>query len=571
MVWALAGGKGGVGRSLLAANLGIHLARSGHRVVLVDLDLQGSNLHNHLGYARLPRSLQDFARGSITSLTELTFETPAHHLRLIGGLQRDELKTDPVAFVGQIVSQFGTLLADSILLDCGSGRGPATMAAFAASNLGVLVGTPEPSALEAVFLFTEAHLRRCMTEALGTDARAALAEKLRQAGTDPDRASFRALMVRIATIDPAARDAVAAAVRRTRLHLLLNQVRQAADEEAIPAVASGFRKCFGLALQSAGMVEHDPSVLQTVQKRRSLSQQYPNTAATKSLARIATRLLTSLGGPPRSDEEWEDLETIDNYRVLEVVPKASAKEVQLAYQILKRTYDPETTYLSPVIEAPALREMQARIENAYRTLIFLESRAVYDRHMIESGALRPEQLRGPHIDLLGPRKPHVAAVEGAGHEHTGAAAHPGNPPSAAPGAGGAPGSAGASSGEGIGDLSAPPPQTPALETNPENSGPRGLPSNGTELRTERQRQQQPLEAISARTKIRTTHLQALEEERFGDLPPAVFVRGFLKQYAACLGLPGDDITRLYMERYEEWSRLRSNRDSNPMGARRSIG
>ncbi len=534
-VWALAGGKGGVGRSLLAANLGIHLARSGHRVVLVDLDLQGSNLHNHLGYARLPRSLQDFAHGSITSLTELTFETPAHHLRLIGGLQRGELKTDPVAFVGQIVSQFGTLLADSILIDCGSGRGPATMAAFAAANLGILVGTPEPSALEGVFLFTEAHLRRCLTEALGADARAALAEKVRQAGTDPDRASFRALMLRIAAIDPAAREAVAVAVRRTRLHLLLNQVRQAADEEAVPAVASGFRKCFGLTLQSAGLVEHDPSVLQTVQKRRSLSQQYPNTAATKSLAKIATRLLTTLGTPVRSDEEWEDLETIDNYRVLEVVPKASAREVQQAYQILKRTYDPETTYLSTVIEAPALREIQARIENAYRTLIFLESRAVYDRQMIEAGALRPEQLRGPHSDLSGPRKSPGPAAEA-----------PGDPATS-------------------------PPQGPPPGKSTESPGPSGLPSNGPELRTERQRQQQPLEAISARTKIRTTHLQALEEERFGDLPPAVFVRGFLRQYAACLGLPGEDITRLYMERYEEWSRLRSNRDSDPMGARRSIG
>ena len=36
---SIGGGKGGVGRSLFAANLGIHLGRSGHRVALLDLDL----------------------------------------------------------------------------------------------------------------------------------------------------------------------------------------------------------------------------------------------------------------------------------------------------------------------------------------------------------------------------------------------------------------------------------------------------------------------------------------------------------------------------------------------------
>ena len=41
----IASGKGGVGKSVLVANLGISLASFGQRTVLVDLDLGGSNLH----------------------------------------------------------------------------------------------------------------------------------------------------------------------------------------------------------------------------------------------------------------------------------------------------------------------------------------------------------------------------------------------------------------------------------------------------------------------------------------------------------------------------------------------
>ena len=50
-VWSLGGGKGGIGKSLLTASLGWQLARMGKRVVLVDADLGGANLHTCLGLA----------------------------------------------------------------------------------------------------------------------------------------------------------------------------------------------------------------------------------------------------------------------------------------------------------------------------------------------------------------------------------------------------------------------------------------------------------------------------------------------------------------------------------------
>src|SRR5438270_243623 len=42
-VWAIGGGKGGVGKSLVASNLSIALSQTGNHVIGVDLDLGGSN------------------------------------------------------------------------------------------------------------------------------------------------------------------------------------------------------------------------------------------------------------------------------------------------------------------------------------------------------------------------------------------------------------------------------------------------------------------------------------------------------------------------------------------------
>ena len=51
-IWSVGGGKGGIGKSLLTASLGWQLARMGKRVVLVDADLGGANLHTCLGLPR---------------------------------------------------------------------------------------------------------------------------------------------------------------------------------------------------------------------------------------------------------------------------------------------------------------------------------------------------------------------------------------------------------------------------------------------------------------------------------------------------------------------------------------
>jgi ATP-binding protein involved in chromosome partitioning len=50
---AVASGKGGVGKSLVASSLALHLAGKGHRVGLLDLDLYGPSSHIILGIKNL--------------------------------------------------------------------------------------------------------------------------------------------------------------------------------------------------------------------------------------------------------------------------------------------------------------------------------------------------------------------------------------------------------------------------------------------------------------------------------------------------------------------------------------
>src|SRR5260221_11170830 len=59
-VIAVGGGKGGIGKTLVTANLGIALAQRGCKVVLVDADLGGANLHTCLGISQPAVTLSDY-------------------------------------------------------------------------------------------------------------------------------------------------------------------------------------------------------------------------------------------------------------------------------------------------------------------------------------------------------------------------------------------------------------------------------------------------------------------------------------------------------------------------------
>ncbi|MBC6948444.1 hypothetical protein DWB58_10985, partial [candidate division KSB1 bacterium] len=59
-IYAIASGKGGVGKTVLTSSLGIALASMGEKVMLVDADFGGANLHTCLGMLEPRFTLFDY-------------------------------------------------------------------------------------------------------------------------------------------------------------------------------------------------------------------------------------------------------------------------------------------------------------------------------------------------------------------------------------------------------------------------------------------------------------------------------------------------------------------------------
>ena len=69
---SVASGKGGVGKSIVSGNLGLVLAKMGKRVVLVDLDVGGADLHILFGLLYPSTTLSDFLTRRIDTLEGVT-------------------------------------------------------------------------------------------------------------------------------------------------------------------------------------------------------------------------------------------------------------------------------------------------------------------------------------------------------------------------------------------------------------------------------------------------------------------------------------------------------------------
>jgi cytoskeleton protein RodZ len=74
-----------------------------------------------------------------------------------------------------------------------------------------------------------------------------------------------------------------------------------------------------------------------------------------------------------------------------------------------------------------------------------------------------------------------------------------------------------------------------------------LPSFGEKLKKEREKRSITLEQISVTTKIGTRMLQALEQDKFNQLPGGIFNKGFVRAYARCIGLDEEQTIADYLQ------------------------
>ena len=184
------------------------------------------------------------------------------------------------------------------------------------------------------------------------------------------------------------------------------------------------------------------------------------------------------------------------YEILEVIPTATDKEIQRAYEHAKETFHVDSLAVYSLFSEGEVKEIQSAIEEAYRVLMDGALRRSYDQsHFQTVGGQAPEKPSEAQ---------EVSREKKASLSFTG------------------------------------------ISFNPDEE-----PYRGKTLKQIRERIGVELHVISKETKISIKVLECIEEEAFEKLPALVYLKGFLKVYAQSLGLSPPKVVEEYLRLMEE--------------------
>jgi len=298
-IWAVGGGKGGVGKSVVAASLAAAIAGTGRRCAVIDADLGGANLHTLLGVSRPRLTLSHLLTGEVGSLEELMVQTSVPNLWLVSGnealLEMANLKH---AQKEKLFRHIRRVAVDDVLLDLGAGSAFNVLDFFLLARRGLVVTTPEPTAIENAEHFLKAALYRSLQlVARHPEVRAAIL-RARENHRGRRVRSAGELIALVREIDPPAAKLLEERAQAFLPVLLVNQVRSAEHREVGPELVAAWRDRLGVPVAYAGSVDADPNVVAAVAQRQPALLAFPRCGFSKHIDALAQRLLREEGDAP---------------------------------------------------------------------------------------------------------------------------------------------------------------------------------------------------------------------------------------------------------------------------------
>ncbi len=291
---AVGGGKGGVGKTLLATNVALALADRGQRVLLVDADLGSANAHTVLGLPAPAATLSDFLERK-ADLATLAVSTPYANLRFVSGALDDVGAANPQhQSKMRLLRKLSGFDTDFLVLDLGAGTGFNTLDFFLIASCGILVVLPEPTSVENAYRFLKAAFFRRLAvveKAFG------IKDLVDEARAQKNRLNIRTpadLLRAVAERDPDVGAQVQAQMARFRPRLVLNQSRTddgVDDVQIANDMASACRRFLGINLEVLGTLPEDDAVRRAVRMRQPLRVAAPDSRVKRAVDELAEHLL----------------------------------------------------------------------------------------------------------------------------------------------------------------------------------------------------------------------------------------------------------------------------------------
>ena len=283
-IWAIASGKGGVGKSVIATNLAISLANDKRRCTLIDADLGGANLHTLFGLQRPQHGLTELFTNNQVTLQELATPTGIDGLDLVSGAgDMLDIANLHHAKKQKLIRQAASLDYEHVIFDIGAGSSLNSLDFFLSGHQSILVVIPTPSSLENVYHFLKAALFR----KLSTVARSL------SISLSPDLSSLLPYqqIENLRVTQPQAADMLQEGMDRLLPRIIINQARTAEERQLGKQIALACRHFFNINVEAIGAIDYDERVFASVQNMKPALQEEGESGFAMAIHDIASNLL----------------------------------------------------------------------------------------------------------------------------------------------------------------------------------------------------------------------------------------------------------------------------------------
>lgn len=290
----VAGGKGGVGKTFVTANLAVALAQHGHRTIAVDLDLGNSNLHSLLGIENRYPGIGEFLGGTVKCApAELVVETEVPGLGFVPGDGRMPFMANIKYPQKQALRRFlKALPARYVLLDLSAGTAFNTLDLFLEANSGIVVTTPEHPAIMSTLVFVKSLVLRAIDQSLRRDA--SMTEKLKELHKQSVKDtvfSVGRFGSELAETNPQAAAVIEAICRRLRPRFVYNMVEDLSDTEILGRIDQTLAELLAIEADHVGVVPYDPGVRKWLKQPGIFQLEAPTSAIAQSIDRLGQRII----------------------------------------------------------------------------------------------------------------------------------------------------------------------------------------------------------------------------------------------------------------------------------------
>jgi len=288
-IWAVGGGKGGIGKSFLASSIAISLAKMGNTVIAIDLDLGGANLHTVLGLEHPRKSLNDYLMGHVAHLKDCVVPSGIPNLGLICGSQ------NTTHFLSDKKSHFldtvKTLNADYLVFDLGAGMNDYTLDFFILSDIRIVTILPEPTSIENAYRF----IRSCYFKYLASnetlrDIRS-LIEMAIDSRNEVGIQSPNDLFRHVNKVKPECIGRLTEEIKKFSPYIVINQARTKGDIDIGNSIKVVCKKYFGIDAEYTGHLDYDSSVWQSVRRKKPLMLDFPDSGLVTSVEKIIQNII----------------------------------------------------------------------------------------------------------------------------------------------------------------------------------------------------------------------------------------------------------------------------------------